>query len=256
LQPLSKWFGRFWKRVLLLGLPSLLITIFLTLYLARPRFSIESIGPPLTGDWNLVTATIKLEGDIPIEDVSVWCSTNKVVAGYKYGLVLHDIAEIDEYDTPRLEADEPFTVRCPVGWTFWMAKNQTIAYWTLGHPGPNDWAASVPLPLVNGFPDSKSYPGMKMVRPGDESSYDVYEGTSMDGTIDIHYKWRFLPFFTRTKAFRVIGIADGSAGVKWKAIPASDPPIPDPPPLGGFSTEVEAGGKGWAITMQNRDQHP
>jgi len=255
LHPRWQWFGRLRKLGLTFSLS--VLGLLITIYSIRPILSVESIGPPSPGDMGDVNATIRLGGAVSVTNLSVYCSTNKVIVADRYGLVLHRIASVEEYQQSHLETGDSFTVRCPVGWSLAIDKNRENAYWVMGVLVPKAWALVIPFRLVDGFPDDRSFIGIKgmRLRVEDFPNLDIYNATQMDGTVDIHYSWSFLNL-KGVKTFRVTGSAERPDQMEWKVVPKDDPPIADPLLPGGFITRVDLGGKGFAITMVNRGFHP
>lgn len=138
-----------------------------------------------------------------------------------------------------------------------MPKDQMkgIAYWIMGTAVPHYWAPGIALQLADGFPGDNGYLGMRSVRIDDPQSYDTYDATNIDGTIEIRYTWRFLGL-KMTKSFRAIGaVGEGPMDIRWKSIPRNDPPISDPHQPGGFITQIDVK-ENWGATMENRDFHP
>jgi hypothetical protein len=241
---------KIWRLTLAFGLPGSLLAV----YIARPTFSVESIDSPPGSKFYASTRFI-LGGNLPITDIAVFCSTNKVVDAWSYTLVLNHFLEDKEYSQTELDSGDSFTVRCPVGWSLVIDKHTQAAAWIWGDPVPGIYSGAIPFQLSNGFPVDGSITGFKSIHFDNISGLDIYNETDLDGTITIRYKWKYLPL-KLTKAIRIIGHLDSGNGMKWKPVPNNDPPISDRDPGSGFDTTINGPPTGYAVTTANMNPHP
>jgi hypothetical protein len=201
----------------------------------RPVLLVSSLTNSGADDYG-VTITVT-ESGIPIRDVAVKCTTNKLVYDNIDAVRFERVFGVDEYTVTSIKQGESFTVNCAFLWSYLTRPDKWIL--VAGHPGPYHPHMGFIFKVINGDPKITT-PCPAVVTFGEFSedmSYTLHKFTAADAEFLIRYKWYGSPFFV-TRVVHVV-YALGPNGRNWKEAPENEPTISDPP------------GNGWRILIKS-----
>lgn len=221
------WFRNHWKPIAFGSVVSLVLgaaSVALAVYALRPVFSVNSIGATSDSPHE-VKITMLTGGSFPISRVSVRCLWNKVINNGTYALEIHN-GSVEEYDVSRADSGDSFSFTCPLGWTLLTCPRWD--FYILEEPNPIDLNVGFPFVVKDGNAIAAFGEDVKKISLSkDYATCQIHRETAIDGTAEIRYRWRYVPF--EFKAYeRVIGSVGDTGEMTWRSVPIGQPIISDP----------------------------